>query len=32
MAEEYRRCGGIDGHKDSVEVCVLPPVVRLARC
>ena len=26
MAEQYRRCCGIDVHKDSVEVCVLPPV------
>jgi transposase len=26
MKEVYRRCCGIDVHKDSVEVCVLPAV------
>jgi transposase len=26
MKENYRRCCGIDGHKNSVTVCVLPPV------
>jgi transposase len=28
MKESYRRCCGIDVHKNSVSVCVLPPVGR----
>jgi len=26
MVRKYRRCCGSDVHKESVEVCVLPPV------
>ena len=26
MKDNYRRCCGIDVHKNSVTVCVLPPV------
>ena len=26
MKQVYRRCCGLDVHKDSVEVCVLPAV------
>ena len=26
MNEGYRRCCGMDIHKDTVVVCVLPPV------
>ena len=28
MNEGYRRCCGMDIHKDTVVVCVLPPVGR----
>ncbi len=31
MKEEYRRCCGLDVHKDSIVVCVLPPVGQKGR-
>lgn len=30
MSSEYRRCCGIDVHKKSISVCVLPPVANRA--
>jgi len=26
MKETYRRCCGMDVHKDTIVVCILPPV------